>query len=85
MGEPGRCVVVARRQGDGWWIGGINGTDRPRALELELPVAGEWRLIADGADRHAFDVRQVPADHTALRLDLAPRGGFLARSAPAGG
>ena len=49
------------------------------------PPAGEWRLIADGADRDAFDVRQVPADHTALRLDLAPRGGFLARSARAGG
>jgi len=85
VGEPGRCVVVARRQGDGWWIGGINGTDRPRALELELPVGGEWRLIADGADRDAFDIRQLPADHTALRLDLAPRGGFLARSARARG
>ena len=26
-GEPGRTVVVARRAGDVWYVGGINGQD----------------------------------------------------------
>jgi hypothetical protein len=86
LAEPGRFVVVARRHGDVWWVGGINGTDDPRTLELTLPVAaeGSWRLIADGAGRDAFDVRELPPGHTSLQLDVQPRGGFLARSSGTG-
>jgi hypothetical protein len=82
LAEPGRFAVVARRHGDAWWVAGINGTDDPRTLELTLPVAAErgWRLVADGADRDAVDVRALPPGGTALQLDVAPRGGFLARS-----
>jgi alpha-glucosidase len=80
VGEPGRCAVVARRRGDGWWIGGINGLDQPRTLELPLPAPPGWRVIADGDSRDAVDVRDLPAGAGTLRVDLAPRGGVFARS-----
>ena len=35
-GEPGRCVVLARRAGTSWFIAGINGTAGELPLKLDL-------------------------------------------------
>ena len=41
-GYPGRYVVMARRHGSDWYIAGLNGTDEPLSLTLDLPmVAGK--------------------------------------------
>jgi alpha-glucosidase len=84
VAEPGRCVVVARRRGDGWWVAGINGVGEPRAVEIELgELTGDhhaWRVLSDGDRRDAFAVRDLPPGTSRLALDLAPRGGFFARS-----
>ncbi|HYJ74421.1 MAG TPA: glycoside hydrolase family 97 catalytic domain-containing protein, partial [Kineosporiaceae bacterium] len=85
VGEPGRCAVVARRAGGGWWIGGINGTDGSRTLDLALPSDAGWRVVADGGGRDAFAVRDLPAGEGRLRVELAPRGGVLARSSGTAG
>ena len=37
-GYPGRYVVVARRNGDKWYIAGVNAQDAPCELSLELPM-----------------------------------------------
>ena len=81
-GFPGKWLVVARRQGTDWYLGGINGQDQPQ------PVALEWRFLADGKyalhliedgvrDR-SFADRQLTVDRTQpLELRLPPRGGFV--------
>ena len=37
-GYPTRYVVIARRTGNQWYIGGLNGTDQPITLTLQLPM-----------------------------------------------
>lgn len=37
-GYPGRYVVVARRHGNDWYIGGVNATSEPLTLDLSLPM-----------------------------------------------
>ena len=77
VAEPGRCVVVARRRGEDWWVAGINGLEEPRALELDLTALGTapWRVLGDGAGRDEIAVRESAGT---LGLSLASRGGFLA-------
>ncbi len=68
-GRPGEYVVVARRHGDGWWVGGINGGDEARTVDLELPRGDAALVITDAGTR-----RELPA-----QLTMAPMGGFAAR------
>lgn len=37
-GYPTRFAVIARRTGNKWYVGGINGTDKPMTLALQLPM-----------------------------------------------
>ena len=37
-GYPTRYAVIARRIGNKWYVGGINGTDKPMTLALQLPM-----------------------------------------------
>jgi alpha-glucosidase len=77
VAEPGRCVVVARRRGEDWWVAGVNGLAEPCDLELDLTSLGQdrWRVLGDGGSRDEIADR---ASAGTLGLRLAPRGGFLA-------
>lgn len=80
IGDPGRLVVLARRTGTQWFIAGINGTDKPVPVVLELDALGrltEATAITEGADPlMQFTVRKIkgiaPWRHT-----LPPFGGFV--------
>lgn len=37
-GYPGKYVVLARRRGMDWYVGGVNATDKPLKLDLALPM-----------------------------------------------
>ena len=80
--EPGKVVAEARRSGDQWFVAVMNGAD---ATSIDIPLvflgAGRWKSSqlrdtkdkADAWDRK--DGELTRADH--LRVDLAPRGGFV--------
>jgi hypothetical protein len=81
-GEPGRAVVIARRAGDVWYIGGLSGqADASTAtVPLDFLGAGEWTaaIIRDGASDRTFDTdaRGVTSkDH--LTIPVRGRGGFV--------
>jgi len=85
-GEPGKSVVVARRAGDLWYVGGINGQDAPQDAKVALSflAAGAWKMtqIRDGADDRTFadSARQVTEKDT-IEVVMRPRGGFVMRLA----
>lgn len=82
IGEPGKAAVFARRSGDTWYIAGLNGTAKSRAIELDLrdfKTFSDRVLIFEGEDAHStVDSRSVPAkskwSHT-----MPSRGGFILR------
>jgi alpha-glucosidase len=84
QGEPGTWVALARRKGQDWYVGAINGEANARNVALSLgfltPGNGySMDLIADGTAKTAFD-RKV-ADVTSadsLKTAMLPTGGFVA-------
>lgn len=53
-GYPGEHVVMARRCGNTWYIGGINGSGKEKELKLDLsflPKDAAATIITDGPDR----------------------------------
>ncbi|WP_027330003.1 glycoside hydrolase family 97 protein [Marinimicrobium agarilyticum] len=76
-GYPGKYAVFARRSGERWFIGGINGEDEPKTLALDLSFIGkaEGTLITDGEALRSFERRSVEAGP--LELTLQPAGGFV--------
>ena len=86
-GEPGRFVVVARRQGDHWYVGGINGQEaaRPVAVPLAFLASGSFAqtLIRDNQNGDGFDVANSTVDGASeVTVTMQARGGFAARLDP---
>lgn len=54
-GYPGKYVVLARRNGNRWLVAGINATDEPIELDIELPAnpAGDVTLYSDSLTKQA--------------------------------
>jgi alpha-glucosidase len=91
-GEPGRQLVVARRDGGVWYVGGVNGADSAQSVRVDLSLLkdGSWAaaIVKDGATDREFasETRTVtPAD--AIDVAMRAHGGFairLERTAPPG-
>ena len=47
-GYPGKYVVMARRKGERWWVGAINGTSESLKLDMDLSfIAGDLIALGD--------------------------------------
>jgi alpha-glucosidase len=85
-GIPGEYIVVGRRKGDTWYIGGItNWTPRKLSVPLEFldDSLAEITLYVDGSSDEAKpnQVRKEtqPVDaKTPLSISMSPGGGFVA-------
>ncbi len=89
-GEIGKFASVARRKGGEWWLGAITNWE---GREVELPTGflggGEWRVEAfeDASDAGMNAEHYVRREFThkaggAIKVRLAPGGGFAARFTP---
>ena len=89
-GKVGEFIVTARRLGNDWYIGGLNGWDaRDVSLDFSFLPEGNYQyiLLSDGinADRNAEDYTiNVFKDQTnlinnrrSLTQHMAPGGGFV--------
>jgi hypothetical protein len=81
-GYPGQWVVLARRNGDQWYVGGINGQDEGQDVAFRLDFLGPgdraMDLFEDGESGLAYVEAAVKgSDTTSVRMP--PRGGFVAR------
>ncbi len=84
--EPGKLAVFARRASDGWYVGGISGSDSPQTFEMDLSFLGTlvgkrfMTLITDGSEpRHLTSTTRAVSASDKIRVDLLPRGGFVAK------
>jgi hypothetical protein len=82
-GDPGNYCVMARRKGETWYIAGINGTNEPRHLVLDLNRLKKEKLegtmITDGPDGKSFKSSPFSIMITdPLHVGTLARGGFVA-------
>lgn len=84
-GEPGEYVVVARRSGEVWYLGGITNWTA-REVDIPLTFLGteeyEAELYVDGSLKEAEpnsirQERRTVESKSKLHLSLAPGGGFV--------
>ncbi|MGI4739819.1 MAG: glycoside hydrolase family 97 catalytic domain-containing protein [Janthinobacterium lividum] len=76
-GYPGQYAVLARQAGSKWYAAGINATDAPKTIALDLRKLGAkgGTLITDGATNRSFATR--PVTGTTVSVTLPARGGFV--------
>ena len=85
-GYPGKDAVIARRKGEVWYIGGINGESLEKDITVNInsiaPEGTELELIQDEG-KPAFLQKNnfVPGSGT-FTAHLQPYGGFVATIAP---
>lgn len=80
VGEPGEKVVTARRTDKQWFIAGLNGTDHPVLVSLDLKSFGRLAGVAEiteGKDPlMQFSIRSM--SHMAIwEHRIPPFGGFV--------
>ena len=81
--EPGKIAAFARRRGDTWFIGVLNGADAASLhIDLGFLGRGSWKMtrLADEPDKpDAFDRREETVNAaSSVQVGLAGRGGFVA-------
>jgi hypothetical protein len=81
-GYPGEQVIIARKKGNQWYIGGLNGKDTPQTLALHFNFlkAGtyELQLIKDGNNDKSFSFEKIKLKNDdAVKVDCLPQGGFV--------
>lgn len=88
-GYPGHEVVMARRKGDVWYVGGISASESKETtknIKLEFLKEGvNYRavLIADGKHDKAFDSQVAVLDKkSTIDIKLLRRGGFAISLTP---
>jgi|GEM_PF-280419 len=86
-GHPDTHAVIARRKGDVWHVGAINGTGAARQVDIDLSqltgVNSRVEVIREGAGPTVFSRTEVlkPATET-VTTELAASGGFVAIVTP---
>jgi alpha-glucosidase len=87
-GYPGKDVIIARKKGMSWWIGGINAQQREKIKTIKLDflpdgVKFKLTLIADGKHDKDFAVQYLVVDRSAsVDVKMLRRGGFAASLIP---
>lgn len=82
-GYPGEKIIMARRKGNQWYIGGINGKDELQTLKINFDFLGtgnfKLKLIKDGENDKSFAVEVIKIKKgDVLNVECLPRGGFVA-------
>ncbi len=86
-GDPSSHVVLARRHGQTWYVGGLNGNDGAVTAQMPKGFLGDATLqgqcIVSGAAPDAVQTRQVTVGpDQGLEVDLAASDGFVCTLAP---
>jgi hypothetical protein len=80
-GSPGEKVIMARRKGREWYIGGLNGLDQTQTLLVHFDFLDKknyyFQLIKDGKDNQSFSSEKITIKKgDTLKIECLPRGGF---------
>ena len=78
-GYPGKYIVLARRHGDTWYVAGINATQEPLKLKVDLPMLSGKTVSCykdDKKQQPMCESLKVKADKK-VQLYILPQGGVV--------
>lgn len=82
-GYPGESVVIARKKGNTWYVGGLNGSDEPRSLTIDWSFLskGNYRFtsLTDGSSTETpwnIETQESSRQELPAVFECKPRGGF---------
>ena len=87
-GYPGKDVVIARRRGDTWYVGGLNAEIKEKVQKLRFSflkkdVKYKCSLIADGKHDKEFNSSSIEVDESdSVNVRMLRRGGFVSVLTP---
>lgn len=87
-GNPGRDIIIARRKGNNWYIGGISSErfERTKTLKFNfLPEGKKYKLTLISDGKHDKDLATqylVVEKSSSVDVKLLRRGGFAANLKP---
>jgi alpha-glucosidase len=88
--ELGRCIAVARRHREDWYVGGMTANTVTRDLELPLHflTPGRWnsQLYLDDPSAGPTSITQQTkplSNNDVLRVNIPAAGGFAGKISPA--
>lgn len=80
-GYPSHHVIMARKNGNCWYIGGLNGTNESMPLTVDLGFIHEKikgvTLYADGQKSNQFQISKLSGSDKTMQVNCLPRGGFV--------
>ena len=75
---PGELFVVARRNGDRWYIAGINGKKEMQEVQIDLPFnMNSPLLFADGNAISEFSIQSLNGNINSVSVKMMADGGFV--------
>ena len=79
-GYPGKYVVLARRNGDRWYIAGVNAQEEPLKLTLHLPMCQKGETVSyysDAKDRTPQLEQLKIKNPDEVKVTIQPEGGVV--------
>ena len=78
-GYPGRYVIMARRQGDKWYVAGINAEKQPVKQTLQLPMFANGTTLSVYSDDAQLNgsLTQVKLKKQQLKIEIPENGAVL--------
>lgn len=82
-GSPSSDVMIARRKGDTWYVGYINGEDQPKDVNVNfdfLPQGTYSVELINDDEKKGFSIQQIDVSQTEERpVTVKSYGGFVMR------
>lgn len=79
-GYPGKLAVIARKDSDKWFVGGINGEDKSKTVSLDLSFIGDsasGTIITDGEEAGSFSTKEINVSDEPVEVTMKGNGGFV--------
>lgn len=78
-GYPGKYTVIARRNGDNWYIAGVNAMEEAIELQLDLPMLkGEKvNIYNDNNKKEPTLINHTIKKDGSYKVTIQPNGGFV--------
>lgn len=72
-GYPGKYVLIARRAGNKWYVGGMNGEKQTREVKVDLSFLGKGYFFDDVSRQESVKKEFKPVS----TITLQPNGGYV--------